>query len=273
MTAVAIPEPPRSVVSPVAGRFAGLGALIRKDATEWRRGKRAWVVAISVTLFMVLTAANGAITTFVRKAYPSPETEGLPWPDLDPLTNLAAGIASQIFLVAAVFAVASLIVHERETGTLAWVASKPVSRGSIWLSKWLSSTALLAIAAVVVPFAVTVATVIVLYGALPVTTIAMVVVGMIAATALFAAVGLAAGTVVPGQPGVVAIGLVVLYLVPVLAGLLPVHIEAYLPTSILGWSIAVASGADAGIATPIAWGIGLVVLITFSIRRMETQEL
>jgi ABC-2 type transport system permease protein len=273
MTAIASPEPRSSVASPSTGPFAGLGALVRKDTTEWVRGKRAWVVAIAVSLFMVLTAANGAITTYVRKAYPSAETEGLPWPSLDPLTNLAAGIASQLFLMAAIFAVASLIVHERETGTLAWVASKPVSRGSIWLSKWVSSTVLLSIAAVVVPVVLTIVTVVVLYGPVPLPTIAMVVVGMVAATALFAAVGLAAGTVVPGQPGIVAIGLAVLYLVPVLAGLLPFHLEPYLPTSILGWSIAAASGADAGIVTPIAWAIGLVALIGFSVRRMEVQEL
>ena len=78
-------------------------------------------------------------------------------PSLDPADEPAGRPRPQIFVIAAIFAVASLIVQERETGTLAWVASKPVSRGSIWLSKWISSTAILAVAAAIVPLVVTTA--------------------------------------------------------------------------------------------------------------------
>src|SRR5205085_2655192 len=83
---------------------------------------------------------------------------------LDPMLNLLSAPGLQIFLIAAIFAVASLIVHERETGTLAWVSSKPVSRGSIWLSKWISSSIILAVAAAIIPFVITVDVVVVTYG-------------------------------------------------------------------------------------------------------------
>jgi ABC-2 type transport system permease protein len=273
MTAIAIADAKGAATPSVAGRFLGLRPLLRKDRTEWMRGRRAWIVAGLTTLFMVLTAANGAINNYVRTNFPEPELAGTPLPSLDPATNLLAALGSQIFVVAAVFAVASLIVHERDTGTLAWVASKPVSRGSIWLSKWISSTAILAVAAGLVPLAITTGVVVALYGAVALSVLALILVGMIAAIAFFAAVGLAAGTVVPGQPAIVAVGLGVLFLVPVLAGLVPFDVTPYLPTSILDWSIGLAGGQDVGFITPIAWAIGTLAVVAFAIRRMERIEL
>ena len=99
-------------------------------------------------------------------------------------------VGAQVFVLAAIFAVGSLIVAERHAGTLARVASKPVSRSAIWLAKWASSTGMLALAAVVLPLAATVAVVVVLYGAPPVAVVARFAAGMIALVAFFAAVGL-----------------------------------------------------------------------------------
>ena len=39
---------------------------------------------------------------------------------------------AQLLNSAAIFAVGSLVVAERQAGTLAWVASKPVSRSAAW---------------------------------------------------------------------------------------------------------------------------------------------
>jgi ABC-2 type transport system permease protein len=263
-----------SVATPsTSGRFLGLRPLLRKDGIEWMRGKRAWIVALLTTLFMVLTAANGAITTYIRTNFPQPGMEGIPMPSLDPIVNLLAATGSQIFVIAAIFAVANLIVHERDTGTLAWVASKPVSRGSIWLSKWISSSVILAVAAAIVPFAITVGLVVVLYGPVEAAPILMVAIGMVAAVTFYAAVGLAAGSVLPGVPAILAVGLGVLFLVPTLAGLLPINVMPYLPTEILGWSVGFAGGQDVGWVTPIAWAIGTAALAAFAIWRMERIEL
>ena len=60
----------RASVPPATGRFTGLSALLRKDATEWLRGRRAWVVAAAVTAFMVLTAANGWINATIAAQLP-----------------------------------------------------------------------------------------------------------------------------------------------------------------------------------------------------------
>ena len=119
----------RPVAASAFGRFAGLRPLLRKDITEWMRGRRAAVVFALSTAFMVLTAANAWIVARITEGLPSDVEPPAPG-SLVPLDNLLAAIGSQIFVFAAIFAVASVLVRERESGTLAWVASKPVSRGT-----------------------------------------------------------------------------------------------------------------------------------------------
>ena len=271
MTATVISE--RQAAALAFGRFAGLRSLVRKDIAEWTRGRRAWVVFIIATLWTLLAAANAWIITQARSLLPADvEPETIPV-TLAPMENLLAGFGSQVFVLAAVFAVASLIVRERESGTLAWVASKPVSRGAIWLSKWVSSSAMLAVTAVLAPLLVTVVAVVVMYGVPDPGAVAVVALGGVAAVVFYAALGLAAGTILPGQPAIVAVGLAAFALVPALLGLIPLPLAPYLPTSIVAWSIGAAMGADVGWVTPVAWAVGTAILAGFGVRRMDRIEL
>ena len=70
-----------------------------------------------------------------------------------------------MFVVIAIFVTMSLIVGERESGTLAWTASKPVSRGAIWLAKWTSATGILWLLGVILPLVATAILVTVLWAA------------------------------------------------------------------------------------------------------------
>ncbi|HEU0243292.1 MAG TPA: hypothetical protein VFQ75_05260 [Candidatus Limnocylindrales bacterium] len=252
--------------------LAGLGALVRKDATEWIRGRRAWVIAILTTAFMVLTAANGWITAWVIANLP----DGAAAPDpasLVPLDNLLAAVGAQIWVLAAIFAVGSLVVVERQSGTLSWVASKPVSRSAIWVSKLATSVGMLAVSAVIVPTIVTVVAVVVLYGAPSPLMVAGLVLGMIAVTAFFAAVGLAAGTFLPGQPAVIAAGFGAFAVIPVLVGVLPFDVAAFMPTSMLTWTAALLTGGPASIVTPVAFAIEMAAVIAIGLNRMARLEL
>ena len=258
---------------PTFGMLSGLGVLVRKDIAEWVRGRRAVVVFIASTLVMVLAAANAWIVVTLSAALP-PDMEAPQQPEsLAPLDNLVAATGTQIFILAAIFAVASLLAREKETGTLAWVASKPVSREAIWLSKLISATAVLAVSAVIVPLAVTVAAVIAMYGMFDLAPVGLVTLGAVAIVAFYAAVGLAAATVVPGQPAVAAIGFVVFLVVPLVAGLMPIPIAQYLPTSILEWSMAASMGAPVPFATPVTWAVTVGLLAAFAISRMRRLEL
>ena len=258
---------------PAAGdRFIGYRALVRKDLAAWRHGIRIWVILAISTLFMTLSAANAAINAFIADRLPAgalpPEAMSM-----DPVTNLAVAVGAQIFVLAAIFASIGVLTGERERGTLSWVASKPVSRGAIWLSSWTVSSIVVAITAAILPLVATVGVVIALYGVVPPIVVAGVAIGMIATIILFMAVGLAASTLTTNQAAVAAIGFAVMFVPQILGGLLPVDITPFLPTSIFHWTMLVVGGQEAGFVTPIAWAIGVTALAAGAIAKMDRLEL
>ena len=84
----------------------------------------------------------------------------------------------------------SLLLAERDSGTLAWTISKPVSRTSVLVSKWLTATLVLWVAAVVIPLAITTALVTVLYGLPDLAIVIALGVTLITVPAFFVAVAL-----------------------------------------------------------------------------------
>jgi ABC-type transport system involved in multi-copper enzyme maturation permease subunit len=260
------------VAGPSTHRFAAFRALARKDLVEWTRGKRVWVIVSVTTAFLALTAANAAITTWIVANVPDAVTQPGPI-SMDPLTNFLGAVATQFFVLVAIFASMSLLIAERERGTLSWVASKPVSRGAIWLSKWATAVIVIAIVGGVIPLVATFGLVAGLYGSAGLGALALVTVGVVASTAFIIAVVLTASAFVSNQPAVAAIGFAVFFLPQLLVGLLPIGFEAYLPTSILGWTAGLATGADVGVVTPIAWAVSIVVLAGIAIKRMDAMEL
>ena len=222
---------------------------------------------------MTLSAANAAINAFIVDNLPAGAAAPQPLP-MDPLQNLATAVSAQIFVFAAIFASMGLLTGERERGTLAWVASKPVARGAIWLSAWARRQRGRRRVAVARPVRGDGRP-----GRRPVRrpvsplAIAAMAAGMAASVALFMAVGLAASTVTSSQAAVAAVGFAVLFVPQVLAGLLPVDIVPFLPTSISHWALVSAAGMDAGFVTPIAWAIGMAALIGFATRQMGRLEL
>ena len=255
------------------GILPGLRPLLRKDIGEWVHGKRGAVVAIVVSLFMVLAAANARIQTWVAANVPDAAAGPPPQVSLVPMDAIAAAVGTQIFVLAALFAAMSVLVAEREQGTLAWIASKPVSRSSIWLAKLISSTAALWVAAGIVPVALTAGLVTALYGAPPIGAVVALTLGMGALIALYVAITLAASTFVTSQPAVAGIGFGAFAAPGLIAGLLPIDIAPYLPTSILAWVAGLVGGAPVGIATPIAWVVGMGALALAATKRMESLEL
>ena len=253
-------------------RLAGFGPLFRKDVGEWRHGKRAWVILIVTTLFLVLTAANGAIQSWVIANAPGAEAPSQPI-SLVPLDNFMAAVASQMAVVVAIFAAMSLLVAERDHGTLAWVASKPVSRGAIWASKWLAAAIVVSVIAGLLPLVAVFAVSTALYGPVDIGVALVAAAGVVASVTFIVAVVLAASTVISNQPAVAAIGFGVFFLPQLVAGLIPGDIGPFLPTSILPWAMGLATGADVGLVTPIAWAVSILALVAFATWRMDKLEL
>ncbi len=254
-----------------ADRLAGFGPLFRKELREWTHSKRIWVILATTTAFLALTAANGALTSWLVANVPDgtpPETPIV----LDPLMNFFSAISSQIFVMVAIFASMSLLIGERDKGTLSWVASKPVSRASIWLSKWAAASIVLSIVAGIIPMAVTYGLATVLYGPVGIDALVFAVIGVTASITFMVAVVLAGSVVVANQAAVAAIGFVVFFLPQLLASLLPVDISPVLPSSILSWAMGPVIGAEMGIVTPIAWAVSVIALVGFATWRMDRLE-
>jgi ABC-2 type transport system permease protein len=270
MTA-SISVPARAAGRVPTDRLAGFGPLFRKELREWTHSKRIWVILAATTAFMALTAANGAITSWILANVPDGEVSGGP-PVLDPMVNFFAAVSSQIFVLVAIFAAMSLLIGERDKGTLSWVASKPVSRASIWLSKWAAASIILSIVAGFIPMMATFGLATVLYGPVGIDALAFAAIGATASITFMVAVVLAASVVVSNQAAVAAIGFVVFFLPQLLAGLLPVDISPVLPSSILTWALSPVIGAEMAVATPIAWAISLIALVGFASWRMDRLE-
>ncbi|HLO36415.1 MAG TPA: ABC transporter permease [Candidatus Deferrimicrobium sp.] len=257
-----------------SGSLPGLRALVRKDIGEWAHGSRAAVIVVVGSLFMGLAAANSWLNAWVIANVPEAASASAEKViSLAPLDNFLAAVASQIFIFAAIFAAMSLLVRERDSGTLAWVASKPVSRSSILVSKWLSATAILWLAAGIIPLTVTTIAVTVLYGAPPIAATVAAGLGIGAAIGLFVAVVLAASTFVASQPAVAGLAFAVFVLPTMVNAVVPFDIAPFEPTSILSWALGAATGAGVGFVTPIAWVLGLVGLGAIAGRRMASLEL
>jgi ABC-type transport system involved in multi-copper enzyme maturation permease subunit len=263
----AIVSSPAAAGTSSAVFLPGFGGLLRKELTEWRRGRRTWIVFLISAAFMTLTALN----TWLQANLPEEATVGAPAPVLDPFMNLLSGVSSQVFVVAAIFAVMALITAERDSGTLAWTASKPVSRSAIWVSKFVASSVVLWLVAAILPLVATVILVLTIYGPLPVLPVVILAIGMGMAILLYVAVSLAASTVVTSQAAVAGIAIGFMFL-PQILGLIVPNMEL-LPQSILQWSMLTAAGEAASLVTVFSWAVAIVVLVGFSVRRMERMEL
>ncbi|MGH2446611.1 MAG: ABC transporter permease [Candidatus Limnocylindria bacterium] len=263
----AIVSSPAAAGASSVGSLPGFGGLLRKELTEWRRGRRTWIVFLISAAFMTLTALN----TWLQANLPDEATQGAPAPILDPFMNLVTGVSSQIFVVAAIFAVMAIITAERESGTLAWTASKPVSRSAIWLSKFVASSVVLWVVAAIIPLIATVALVLALYGPLSAAPVLILAVGMGMAIALYVAVALTASTLVTSQAAVAGIAIGFMFL-PQFLGLIVPNME-FLPQSILQWSMLSAASETTSFVTVVSWAVTVIALVSFSVRRMERLEL
>lgn len=254
-------------------RLLGLRNLVRKDIAEWLHGKRPWLVLGITTTVFALAAANSRISEWAARSLPADPGEG-PAKVLSvlPMDNLLFAIGTQFIVLAAIFATMSLLLTERDSGTLAWTISKPVSRTSVLVSKWLTATLVLWVAAVVIPITVTTGLVTVLYGPPDLAAVITLGVTMIAVPAFYVAVALAASTFVPSQAAVGAIGLAVLLAPQISGGIVPA-ITPLFPGSIFDWAVAVSTGAPASAATPVAWLIGTAVLFVLARKRLNAMDL
>jgi ABC-2 type transport system permease protein len=230
--------------------FLGFGTLLRKELTEWRRGKGALVIA-------GISIATAIFTTVVP--FITPKGQG-PVLSLDPTANVLLGWTGLTAAVVALIASMTLITGERDRGTLPWILTKPVSPVSVLAAKWTAAMLVYGVLGVIIPLAVSAGVATVAYGGVPkldvVATFALL---YLTVPAFFIALTIALGTFVKSTGGVAGIGFLVLLAPMLVGGAVPI-LRDISPTNIGAWALATATGQATSVLTLIGWLVAMVAL-------------
>ena len=233
-------------------RLLGLRPVVAKEIHEWFANHRAPMLFAVTTLMMALSTLSARIAAATVPAAQLP-----PGLSLDPTTNVLVKWDQWVFTFAIVFSV-SLLIVERDRGTLAWSLSKPLSRRALLIGKWIGAMAVFVPFGIVLPMAVCTAIATVAYGTPDVARIALAAVLLAGVPAFFIALTLALATVLPSQAAVGGAAVLVA-IVPGIVGAVAPDVAMALPPAIGSWAIGAALGAPVPLTTVIGWGIGLAV--------------
>jgi ABC-2 type transport system permease protein len=231
----------------------GFGPFLRKELSEWWQRRAILATFGAVTVLGIIGTLATRIDEWLTGLAPGAA-------QLDPTMNVLGALFDQWILFAAIFASIGLLIQERTTGTLAWTLSKPISRNSLLLAKWLVAVVMLTVFGIVLPLAISVVAATWSYGSLPdlgrVATFGGV---LIALPAFYVAFNLALSTRLNSEAGVAAIGVGVA-MVPVLfGGFLPVLAELW-PTSMSSVAMAMARGEAPPLPTILSWAVVMIGL-------------
>jgi ABC-2 type transport system permease protein len=267
MTAPSIAISPPIKRASRGGIFLGFGTVLRKELTEWKRGRAALIIG-------GLSIASAIFTTvipFVVKA--SGEAAQGPPLSMDPTANVLLGWrGGQVVAVIAVLATMALVSSERDRGTLAWNLSNPVSPTSIIASKFIAAMLVIGVAAVLVPLAVSVAVATIAYGAVPdLATVGLFGLLFLTLPLFYVALTIAIGTFVKSTAGVAGLAFAVMFVPPLFGGLVPI-VNEVAPTSIGTWAMAAATGGGASSLTLAGWVVSMVVLVVGAKLIFDRQE-
>lgn len=236
---------------PRGGMFLGFRTVLGKELTEWLRGRAALIIA-------AVSIGAAVFTTIIP--FIAPPTPGVPLLSREPTVNVLLGWSGLTAAIIALLSTMSLLTAERDRGTLAWSLSQPVSPTSIVLGKWTAAFVVFAIAAIILPLAVSSVVATVAYGSVPdLATIALFGVLYLTVPAFFIALTVALGTVLRSTGAVAGVAFVVLFLPSAIGAVAPIVNQAS-PTSIAAWAMATATGAPASSITFAGWLVGMAIL-------------
>jgi len=252
--------------------FLGFGTVLGKELTEWFKGPKALIVTgISVVggIFMTLIPFVVKATNQAAETGPG-QTQMLL--TMDPTTNVLLGWGGGTVALIAVVATMALISAERDRGTLAWSLTNPVSPTSIIAAKFLAAMVVLGLTAVILPLAISVALATVVYGGLP----DLAIVGSFAVLyltlpAFYIALTVGVGTVIKSTAGVAGVAFAVMFVPPLIGGLVPLFSELS-PTTIGNWAMATAKGEPASSLTLAGWVASMVFIVVGSKLAFDRQE-
>jgi ABC-2 type transport system permease protein len=269
MTAPSIAIAPPVRRASRGGMFLGFGTVLRKELTEWKRGRAALIIgAVSIASAIFTT-----VIPFVVRAS-GEAAQGGPPLTMDPTANVLLGWrGGQTVAVIAVLATMALISAERDRGTLAWNMTNPVSPTSIIASKFVAALLVIGVAAVLVPLAISVAVAAIAYASAPdLATVGFFGLLFLTLPIFYVGLTIALGTVVKSTAGVAGLAFAVMFVPAIFGGLIPIVSEIS-PTSIGAWAMATATGSGASSLTLVGWAASMVVMVVGAKVIFDRQEI
>jgi ABC-type transport system involved in multi-copper enzyme maturation permease subunit len=239
----------------------GFRPFLRKELFEWWQRRAALIIFGAVAALGLV----GTLATRIDELFGGFPTTAM----LQPTANILGAQFHQWIMYAAVFASIGLLTQERATGTLAWTLSKPISRASVLLAKWTAGVVVLAVFAVALPLALSVAVATWSYGSLPdLGSVARFGLVMLSVPAFFVALNLALATRIDSQAAIAAIALAVTGVPYLFGAFLPLVAELW-PTSIVELAVPFATGTAPNLPTIAGWafavvGLGAIGLMLFN---------
>jgi ABC-type transport system involved in multi-copper enzyme maturation permease subunit len=269
MDAIGAQTPPR--IQAPGGGLLGFATFFRKELQWWWSGRAAIVVFGMTTLLGAFSVLGDRLALTIATAQNQPIPAGAI--TLDPTLNVLNAQWDQWLVIITIFVSMGLLTTERDGGTLAWSLSKPLSRTSLLLAKWSAALVALGIFGIALPMLVGTALAPLAYGGLPdlgrVATLALL---MLSVPAFFLAVTLALGTRMRSQAWIAGIAFAVAA-VPLVVGMFLPAVAQLWPSSIGGWSTALAAGGPIVLGPPLAWIAGMVVLAVLAGRHFAREDL
>jgi ABC-type transport system involved in multi-copper enzyme maturation permease subunit len=272
-------QAPRLAARVRAGRrpMLGFGPIFRKEISEWVRSRRFVIVAFVATVLGTLGALSAWLERTVGNVQLSVGGDGpaaAHAASLDPTVTTIALFQVPIVSVLAILATASLLAGERQSGTLAWAVSMPISRVAILIAKWSAATIAFGVAAIGLPIAASAVASSLAYGGSPDLTVVVPAAVLYAAVpAFYVAFTLTVGTLTTSQATVAGLGLLLVLAPALLGSLVPAVLIQALPIGIGEWAVSVAAGSDAPLTTPIGWAVSMAVLAGIAVTSLRRLEL
>jgi len=255
----------RSVGTPT---LVGARPFFNKEVRDWIRSWRAVSLFVVTTPLMLINTLGPKIGETAARANGEPIPSDL---SFDATTNILVRWPQWIWMFV-IFASFSLLIAERDRGTLAWSLSKPLSRTGLFVAKWAAAVVMFTVFGIVLPMVACVIAAIPAYGMPDMAAVVAGTLLLVATPAFFIALTLALSTVLPSQAGVagaaVGVALAPVLLAPVLPAIVP-----WLPSSISFWAVNTTLGQPLDISTPIATAVFTAAVAAFGIAKLRAADL
>jgi ABC-2 type transport system permease protein len=252
---------------PPTGPLVGFGHILKKQMRDWY-GTRKWLWVGGMS---ALIAAGLQLAMYLGAQLAAQEGESIP---VDVLTQMPMILLGNIFIMIPVLVSIGEVIEEKKSGTAAWIMSKPVSRFSFILSKWVATSINVTALALLIPGIASFALASLLFGVNFEISSVGAALGILALYyTMMVAATLFLGVVMKSQGAVAAVAIGSITLMPMMT-ILPDVVIALLPTTMATAATALVQTGELMSYIPVISGaVILIVSLVAAAVLFNRQEL